>query len=204
MFQDTFFVRYWHYAAIFGALFPLGCHADTESLALTETADPVNLSEQMAPVPFRVQPHAVSASPMSAVDAESVAPFHEEIRVPGAMWLQVRFGNYELGSKSYVTIRGLKDNAEQRLTAKTMSQAYGLSAIFNGEAVDVDLHIGEGDTGVFIEIQEVNVGETPIFEESQCGGTDDRVRTTDNRVGRIMPVGCTGWIIDAFQQSAQP
>lgn len=28
-----------------------------------------------------------------------------------------------------------------------------------------------------------------------CGATDDRVRTNDDAVGRVMPQGCTGWIV---------
>jgi len=32
--------------------------------------------------------------------------------------------------------------------------------------------------------------------ESVCGATDDRVASTNPRSGRIMPVGCTGWLID--------
>ena len=32
--------------------------------------------------------------------------------------------------------------------------------------------------------------------EAICGQTDDRVASTDRRVGRIMPIGCTGWLID--------
>ncbi len=150
---------------------------------------------QMAPVPFRVEPYATSAAPMSAEEAQTGQPFHEEIRIPGATWLQVRFGDFDLGENSYVTITGVQDGVEQRLTAKTMEEAYGTTAIFNGEGVDVDLHIAEGDSGVFVDIQEVNVGQDPIFEESQCGFTDDRTQTSNNRVGRIMPVGCTGWII---------
>jgi V8-like Glu-specific endopeptidase len=31
---------------------------------------------------------------------------------------------------------------------------------------------------------------------SQCGATDDRLPSTDPRAGRILPVGCTGWLIN--------
>ena len=172
-------------AALLG-LSVLGAAAQAQDLAM---------APEKAPVPFRVEPYLVTPAPMAAEDAESARPFHEEIRIPGATWLQVRFGDYDLGENSYLTVTGIQDGVEQRLTAKTLPQAYGVSAIFNGEGVDVDLHIAPGDSGVFVDIQEVNVGQDPFFEESQCGGTDDRTQTTNNRVGRIMPVGCTGWII---------
>ncbi len=32
--------------------------------------------------------------------------------------------------------------------------------------------------------------------EAICGQTDDRVASTNPRAGRIMPIGCTGWLID--------
>ncbi|MES2673834.1 MAG: FG-GAP-like repeat-containing protein [Pseudomonadota bacterium] len=32
--------------------------------------------------------------------------------------------------------------------------------------------------------------------ETICGTTDDRVASANPRVGRIMPIGCTGWLID--------
>jgi len=32
--------------------------------------------------------------------------------------------------------------------------------------------------------------------EAICGSTDDRVASANPRVGRIMPIGCTGWLID--------
>ena len=32
--------------------------------------------------------------------------------------------------------------------------------------------------------------------EAICGPTDDRIASTNPRAGRIMPIGCTGWLID--------
>jgi V8-like Glu-specific endopeptidase len=32
--------------------------------------------------------------------------------------------------------------------------------------------------------------------ESICGTTDDRIASANPRAGRIMPIGCTGWLID--------
>ena len=63
---------------------------------------------------------------------------------------------------------------------------------------------------IYYEIERIHVGELPKGrrpelprggeeriggEESQCGANDDRQASTDARVGRIMPVGCTGWIV---------
>ncbi|NOJ50451.1 trypsin-like peptidase domain-containing protein [Bradyrhizobium archetypum] len=35
-----------------------------------------------------------------------------------------------------------------------------------------------------------------VDTESICGSTDDRVASANPRAGRIMPVGCTGWLIE--------
>ena len=45
--------------------------------------------------------------------------------------------------------------------------------------------------------------EAPTVFESQCGPNDDRVSSTDPRACRILPVGCTGWLIDAADQVTQ-
>jgi hypothetical protein len=39
-------------------------------------------------------------------------------------------------------------------------------------------------------------GGTTARPETICGATDDRVASNNPRTGRIMPVGCTGWLID--------
>lgn len=91
-----------------------------------------------------------------------------------------------------------------------MKQWQQKSAFFNGEAVEVEHHVSPDDKGVFFEIGEVMVGERvgagaragePPRQalqpdtEAICGGSDDRVASSDPAVGRIVPAGCTGWII---------
>jgi hypothetical protein len=39
-------------------------------------------------------------------------------------------------------------------------------------------------------------GAIPGTPEAICGATDDRVPSNNPRSGRIMPIGCTGWLID--------
>ena len=36
---------------------------------------------------------------------------------------------------------------------------------------------------------------SPPVLESICGANDDRVASSNPRAGRIMPIGCTGWMI---------
>jgi V8-like Glu-specific endopeptidase len=114
-----------------------------------------------------------------------------------------------LGTRSFITIRSLKDGAEQRLDATSIKRWRNHSAFFNGEAVEVQLHVSAGDQDVFFEISEVFVGERGVGEPPVSGvserasdadteavcGTDNRVASADAAVGRIVPVGCTGWIV---------
>ena len=105
--------------------------------------------------------------------------------------------------QSYVLITAAKDKAQQRLDAKDLQRWRNSSAIFNGEAVEFELRVAPGESGIFINVEELTVGQRApaltaldraAVEESLCA-TDNRVPANDNRVGRIVPVGCTGWII---------
>ena len=95
------------------------------------------------------------------------------------------------------------------------------SAIFNGGVLEIELTIPTDDTETVLEIKNIVVGQPPGAiresppeeaaplsteeseligeivenEEAICGSIDNRVSYTDPRVGRLFPIGCTGWII---------
>lgn len=120
------------------------------------------------------------------------------VRAPSAPWVRLIFGDVNLGSESRITIISLHDGARQDLNTRTLREWQNTSAYFNGDAVEVQIHVGGGDRDVFIEIADVMVGDwvsgvpQPL---SQCGPTDDRVPSNDPAVGRIVNIGCTGWIV---------
>lgn len=91
----------------------------------------------------------------------------------------------------------MKDNAWQRLDARSLKQWQFTSAYFNGDAVRIDLYVARVDEDVFVQIDEVMAGDwaSGFPVESQCGPTDDRIASNDPRAGRLMSIGCTGWII---------
>ena len=167
-----------------------------------------------APVPYHTEPYTRPSAGVfrGAIDpeAETFTAARETVRVPGAPWLRLRFRNYHLGERSFVVITSLQDSGSQRLDAKTLSQWGDMTAFFNGDAVEIELHVAPGENSIFYSIEGIIVGEqveiqsvAPRPEEAEelpgtqeiCGSTDDRVRTTDNAVGRIMPAGCTGWMV---------
>lgn len=176
---------------------------------------PAQATEEKAPVPYHRESYQADFQAAENTSAEDQVQYKQVIEVNDAPWLQIIFSDYNLGQNSYMTITSLQDGGQQRLDANSMSQWRGQSAYFNGNAVEIELHVAPGDSGVFFEIKELIVGdwvggtslpatavdesqsgiETPLEDESQCGDDDDRVGSSDAAVGRIMPVGCTGWIV---------
>jgi hypothetical protein len=129
--------------------------------------------------------------------AEPASPFRETVQVPGVPWLRLHFDDYDLGTQSFIRITSPVDGAQQVLDADSLAQWDNSSAFFNGDTVEVELYVAPGETDTFIKIQEITAGEWAggdVGIESICDPNDDRISSTDPRVGRIVPVGCTGWI----------
>src|SRR5690606_8429002 len=148
---------------------------------------------QTAPLRQHTEPYALDSGRHDGAAAEAVA-FRATVEVPGAPWLRLAFAEAHLGEGSYLTLTSRLDGAQQRLDAAALAEWYHTSAYFNGDAVEVALHVAPGDEGVYVRMEEVVVGEVGA-PESQCGPTDDRQNSDDPRAGRLLSVGCTGWII---------
>lgn len=153
---------------------------------------------------------------------QPVSVYQDFIQVSDAPWLRLYFGKCNLGYRSFIKITSLKDGERQHLNSTTLKQWYNTSALFNGDALKVELHVAPEDQGIFFEIEKIMVGNRPtrtgINSLSKvasdpctgwcgiCGGYDDRSSTNDPGVGRIFPLstwcgpgledrcGCTGWI----------
>lgn len=158
------------------------------------------LHAQPAEIPFHMQPYylhsGVHNGPAAPAEETSLV-FSEVVKLDGVPWLRLYFSEAELGNRSYLIITSLQDRAWQRLNTVTLKQWQNSSAYFNGDAVRIELYAARYDRELFFRIDEVMVGEwasnSPI--ESQCGPTDDRIPSNDPRAGRLMSIGCTGWII---------
>src|SRR5262245_29348709 len=124
------------------------------------------------------------------------------VSVEGSPWMRLYFGDVMLsgslrtGNASYLAITSLEDKAVQYLNALTMDQWGYSTAYFNGDAVLVELfaYPDTGDNRVDIDSLTVGLPANPLPED-QCGATDDRVQSFDDRMGRIMDIGCTGYLI---------
>jgi len=120
----------------------------------------------------------------------------EVVRVEGRDWVRLDLSGTELGHDSRLQIKSLKDGGVQTHNARTLQEWSYSTAYFNGDAVELRLIVGRSDRGVSVSVKGVEANLPNPGPLSQCGPTDDRVPSNDPRSGRIVPIGCTGWIID--------
>ncbi len=137
----------------------------------------------------------ISLQAPSISSKSSSKPAAEIITEEGATWLRLYFKDVNLGANSTLTITSNLDGAQQVLTTATLKQWKNTSAYFNGDSVTITLNTAAGDSDVRATVAELGVGDPPKQVRSQCGSRDDRVDANDAAIGRIVPIGCTGWII---------
>ncbi len=131
---------------------------------------------------------------------EVVASF--SVVATGVPWMRLQFEDVILAgspndeSGSLLRITSHLDGAVQELNAHHVLEWRRTSAYFNGDAVQVEIVARPGTGANRVVLRGVTAGEVPLFPETQCGALDDRVLSSDPRVSRVMPIGCTGWLID--------
>lgn len=135
---------------------------------------------------------------------------YELVGEESALSIIVNFSDFQLGPGSLIQIRGTVGEPPQVqwFDQETLTAWEGSTAIFNGAYVGVSLFAAADDPEAYYKIQSVDVGrpannekesnfsmqQDAIADEEAICSEDDRVRSSDNRMGRIMPVGCTGWM----------
>jgi V8-like Glu-specific endopeptidase len=156
-------------------------------------------SGQTAPLASVQVPVGFDSGFVEAPGDEPAVLWSAVVRVPQAGWLRLSFGEVLLtGDRGDSSLRltSLHDGAVQFLDAVSAEQWRRTSAYFNGEAVLVELIAGAGSGPCRLEIVSATAGQPqPGAFESLCGA-DDRVSSTDPRAARLVPVGCTAFIID--------
>ncbi len=161
-------------------------------LFLLLLAVPLSLFAQIEPIPMHVQSYSWDFTPAN----HRTEIIEHVVDIPDAIWLRVYFEDVNLGSNSYVIATSLKDGAQQKLNAEEIKKWDYSTAYFNGSKIKLELHKSSLDKDVSLKISEVEVGEPGTGSlKSICGSADDRIRSYDDAIGRIMPIGCTGWII---------
>ncbi len=153
---------------------------------------------------YRMEPYSIESGIHSAPPGEAKVMFRHVVRVSDAQWLRLRFGDYNLGKRSYIIITSLEDGDWQRLDAGTLPQWGNATGFFRGGAVEVELHVELGDRRVRFRIEGVAIGEAEEGADATrtiCGN-DDRQTSSDNAIGRLVfntDTGairrCTAWIV---------
>jgi V8-like Glu-specific endopeptidase len=126
------------------------------------------------------------------------------VTVPGSSWLRLEYegvmlsGSPDSGSNgSFLRITSILDGAVQTQHLRHIGEWSDTSAYFNGDSVLVEL-LAQPNTGDNrLVIRNAIAGPVaPTSTDSICGPTDDRVLSSDQRVARNQPTGCTSWLIN--------
>jgi V8-like Glu-specific endopeptidase len=155
---------------------------------------------QTAPLAYYIQSYQLESGyhdGSGVLGSSPVQVFTGVVELHDIPWLQLHFSDANLGKESYIIIKSLQDNMWQKLDAVSLKQWQYYSAFFNGSSVEINLFAAPMDRQVFINVDEVMVGEwfagDPFY--SICGPTDDRIHSNQPATARLLNVGCTAWII---------
>jgi V8-like Glu-specific endopeptidase len=142
-------------------------------------------------------------SPRVPAGVASVA-YSAVVFVPRAAWLRLKFGalvlpgSLEAGKGAYLRITSMRDGKVQILNATAAAQWSSTSAYFNGDSVTVELLAYPGSGPARLAIKSVIAGEPSSggATDSICGPSDDRTLSSDPRMARHVPEGCTSWLFN--------
>jgi hypothetical protein len=159
------------------------------------------LNAQNAPI---IGYHVVSATGFSAVANPSSTPLVSNpivIQAAGAPWLKLWFAGVDLGAASVLRVTGAQDDVIQVLDAAALAAWSDTSAYFNGDTVIVELVVAPGDVAsAFISGYDVGYANVTGVD-TICGTTDNRVPSTEVRVGRLlnsnMNALCSGGLVSS-------
>lgn len=133
------------------------------------------------------------SGPVHAPDSTVAVSF--PVEVAGAPWMQLVFARVELPGRSLLRITSPRDGAVQQFDATSAAQWGNCSAYMNGDLLVVEVLAEPGTGPIRVALERVVVGLPPP-QATTCGTTDDRVPSGDHRIARLMPTGCTGWLIE--------
>ncbi|MDY8137939.1 trypsin-like peptidase domain-containing protein [Aquimarina sp. 2201CG5-10] len=156
---------------------------------------PVMTTAQTNELKRHYEPYNIQLQSESNQKSNTPEIINHTITKEGAIWLRLFFKDVNLGANSTLTITSALDGATQVLTSTTIKTWRNTSAYFNGNKIKVTLSIAPGERSVGLNISEIGVGDPVPAGRTICGSSDDRIDSTDNAIGRIVPNGCTGWII---------
>ena len=165
---------------------------------------PAALGQVEAPsfdnVPFVHDTGWVSPAAATGSDLELCASF--AVDQEGAEWIRLYFEDVVLagdplaGTGAELRITSMLDGGLQVMNAIEVERWDRSTAYFNGDALVVEVWARPGTGTSRVQLRAMDMGTPPLLgTASICGPNDDRLPSTDARSGRLLPVGCTGWLI---------
>ena len=154
-----------------------------------------------APVPHLSFPISVDSGHVANNSDAEACLFAFPVHAPGANWLRVAFGEVQLpapagsAERAFLRLTSALDGAQQILDRNTLVQWRKTSAYFNGDTVLVELISPPGAGPCRVVIANAIHDGDDAQPRNICGPTDDRLPSGDPRVARLLPIGCTGWLI---------
>lgn len=170
--------------------------------ALACLAAATGASAQTTPPQYTELPFAYSSGRLVSASADWQVVASTTVRVQSAAWLRLLFrevvlaGDLTGASRAKLRITSHADGAVQELDANRVREWRYTSAYFNGDTLQLELLSCDPVEFSHVSLRAVWAGNLGVPQFSQCGASDDRVASNDPRLGRLMPVACTGWLID--------
>lgn len=132
--------------------------------------------------------------------------YAKDLYADGAGWIQLDLSDVVLADAperaasggSFVVIRSLLDNAEQRLDAEGLRQSRGQSVYFNGPIVRIELWAAPRTSGHRVAVRNLVASVDPLPSLLDLCGADTRLAAEDQRVGRLLAnsLVCTAFMIN--------
>jgi hypothetical protein len=155
----------------------------------------LSASGQSEPVSFLEIPWPLDTGWVSNDSTQMKVVTAFDVHVDGAASLRLHFA-LEIIGPGLLRTTSLLDGAVQTLTADQSAQWQDSTCYFNGDSVHVELLEPPGAGQWRLVLGSVEMGIVPIEPKTQCGLVDDRQLSADARVGRMLPLGCTAWILN--------
>ncbi len=146
---------------------------------------------QEMPASYQLR-RVIDSGPVFATNSTVAISF--PVEVGGAPWMQLVFSRVDLPSGAILRVTSPRDGHVHQLDARSAAQWDNRSAYMNGDLLVVEVLAEPGVGPVRVALEHVVVGLPPP-QATQCGSTDDRLPSDDGRVARLLPSGCTGWLI---------
>ena len=155
---------------------------------------------QVATDPSRFESLEIDSGPVLNESGATSVLYTTLVSSPGAASIRLRFGSVTLGTTpagedARLRLTGLADGGVQILGDEQVRQWRHTSAYFNGDAVLVEVVAPPAAGLSRVHIAGITVPDDGPVPHSLCGA-DDRVLSSDPRMGRAEPVGCTAWMFD--------